>query len=213
MSGVAAGAPRPALLPLVRRVVAHEARVLAGLARWVLRRRDDGGGSAEAFGHARDQAAMMYGMAFVCVVETVALSFLLAPWPVVHAFVLYLDVYTVLMVLGLHACSVTRPHLLTGGPDGVLRLRQSAWFDLAVPLAAIDTVGCELRAPDRSTRVDGVLDLPVGGQTSVTLRLTEPVEVTGFLGRTRRVEVVRFHADAPRELVTRVRRARSGRCG
>ncbi|MFG3493872.1 hypothetical protein [Streptomyces sp. NPDC047928] len=189
----------------VVRLVRHELRLLASLVRWVARRPHGPGPGVEAFGHARDQAALMYGFAFVCVVETVGMSYLLAEWPLVHAVVLLLDVYTVVFVLGLHAASATRPHLLGGG---VLRLRHAAHVDLAVPLDRITAVRHEPLFSH--TKEDGVLNLAVGAQTSVTVELAPPVEVVGLLGRRRPVHTVRFHADDARALLAALRRARTG---
>ncbi|MEU3630894.1 hypothetical protein [Streptomyces fradiae] len=190
-------APEP-----VVRLVRHEAGLLASLVRWVLRRPHGTGGGAEAFGYARDQAALMYAFAFVCVVETAGVYWLLRNVPVVHEVTLVLDVYAALFVLGLHAASVTRPHLLDGR---VLRLRQGCHTDLAVPLGAITAVRREpLHTHERA---DGVLDLTVAAQTSLTLELAEPVEAVGLLGGRRAVRVVRFHADDPRALHAALARA------
>lgn len=153
----------------------------------------------------------MYGFAFVCLVETVGMSYLLADRPLVHTVVLVLDVYTVLFVLGLHAASVTRPHTLTGG---VLRLRQAAHVDVSVPLDRVAAVRQELRFSHE--KAEGELNLAVGSQTSVTVELTEPVDVPRLLGASRPVRLIRFHADDPRALyravdaaLTRVRTAPS----
>ncbi len=189
--------------PVVR-LVGHELGLLASLVRWVGRRRHGVRAGVEGFGHARDQAPLMYGFAFVCVVETVGLFWLLRNVPVVHEVLLVLDVYTVLFVLGLHAASVTRPHLLDGR---VLRLRQGCHMDLAVPLDAVAAVRYEPVFTHR--KGDGELDLVVGGQTSLTLELSSPVTVVGLLGRRREVRVVRCHADEPRALLAALTRART----
>ncbi|MFD6345818.1 hypothetical protein ACFWF9_13985 [Streptomyces roseolus] len=186
----------------VLRLIGHELALMAGLGRWVARRPHGTAGAEGVFPHARDQAALMYGFAFVCLVETVGMSWLLAGLPVVHAVVLVLDVYTVLFVLGLHAASVTRPHVLGGGR---LRARQAAHVDVDVPLERIAAVRRENRFTHEKT--DGELDLAVGSQTSVTLELSEPVDVVGLLGGVRRVSVVRLHADDPQALYEAVREA------
>lgn len=190
--------PEPAL-----RLIAHELRLMASLGRWVARRPDRGGPDTVAtFPHARDQAALMYGFAFVCVVESVGMSYLLASWPVVHAVVLVLDVYTVLFVLGLHAASATRPHLLTGD---TLRVRQAGHVDLRVPLERIAAVRYE---PVFShEKKDGELNLAVGSQTSLTLELDEPVDAPRLLGAPRPVHTVRLHADDARTLYGALRQA------
>ncbi|GHG33241.1 hypothetical protein Shyd_27090 [Streptomyces hydrogenans] len=186
----------------VLRLIGHELRLMASLGRWVARRPHGTGGAAGVFPHARDQAALMYGFAFVCLVETVGMSWLLAGWPVVHAVVLVLDVYTVLFVLGLHAAAVTRPHVLA---DGRLRVRQAAHVDVAVPLERIAAVRRENRFTHE--KADGELNLAVGSQTSVTLELSGPVDVVGLLGRVRPVTTVRLHADDPKALYEAVRDA------
>lgn len=167
----------------------HELLLMASLGLW-LARRTHGTGGGRAFGYAGGQAAMMFGFAFVCAVETVALSVLLADWPVLHAVVLVLDVYTVVFVVALHAASVVRPHVLGGG---VLRVRQAVHVDVRIPLERIASVRRELRMTHE--RADGELDVAVGSRTTVTVELAEPVAHVTFFGRRREVRVVRFHAD------------------
>ncbi|WP_030899066.1 hypothetical protein [Streptomyces sp. NRRL S-474] len=176
---------------VARRLVVHEVRLLVSLVLWVVRR-TRGAGGGRAFGYARGQGAMMAGFAFVCVVETVALSVLLRDWPAVHAVFLFLDVYGVVVVVALHAASVVRPHVLDV-EGGVLRIRRYVHVDLRVPLERIASVRRELRMSHE--RADGELDVEVGSRTTITLALTEPVTHVTFLGRRRDVRVVRFHAD------------------
>ncbi|PPS67883.1 MULTISPECIES: hypothetical protein [Streptomyces] len=185
-------------------LVRHEVRLLASLALWVARR-THGAGSGVAFGYARGQGAVMAGFAFVCFVETVALSVLLRDWPAVHAAFLFLDVYTIVFVVGLHASSVVRPHVLDAA-GGTLRIRRYVHVDLLVPLERIGSVRRELRMTHEPA--DEELDVEVGSQTSVTLELTEPVTHVGFFGRRREVRVVRFHADDAHGLVRALGRAR-----
>ncbi|GAA2233092.1 hypothetical protein [Streptomyces indiaensis] len=185
-------------------LVRHEARLLVSLALWVARR-THGTGGGSAFGYARGQGAMTAGFAFVCVVETVALSVLLRDWPAVHAAFLFLDVYTIVFVVALHASSVVRPHVLDTAA-GTLRIRRYVHVDLCVPLARIRSVRRELRMTHE--RAEGELDVEVGSQTTVTLELTEPVTHVTFLGRRREVRVVRFHTDDPEGLVHALGRAR-----
>ncbi|MFE7587319.1 hypothetical protein ACFU5Y_37835 [Streptomyces gardneri] len=188
----------------VLRLVGHELRLMTSLVRWVARRPHGVGGAVGVFPHARDQAALFYGFAFVCLVESAGMSYLLADWPVVHAVVLVLDVYTVLFVLGLHAASVTRPHVLT---DDALRLRQAAHVDVRVPLDLIASVRRESLFSHEKT--DGELNLAVGSQTSLTIELTEPVDAPRLLGAPRPVRVVRVHADDPKALADALTRART----
>ncbi|GAA3489756.1 hypothetical protein [Streptomyces cremeus] len=185
----------------VRRLVGHELRLWVSLGRWAARRRHGVGPGELAFGHAKAQAALLYGFTFVCVVETVGLHVLLAGVPVVQAVFLVLDVYTVVLVLGLHAAAVTRPHVV--GPDGSLRVRSGAHVDLAIPAGRIDSVRYDLRLNPGQAGPD-VLELAVASQTSVTVALNAPVEAVSLLGRRRPVTTVRFHADDARALVAAV---------
>ncbi|MEU7716508.1 hypothetical protein [Streptomyces tibetensis] len=189
---------------VVRLLVRHEVRVFVSLVLWVARR-THGTGSGRAFGYARGQGAMMAGFAFVCVVETVGVSVLLRDWPAVHAAFLFLDVYTIVFVVGLHASSVVRPHVLDAA-RGTLRVRRYVHVDLLVPLERIGSVRRELRMTHEPA--DGELDVEVGSQTSVTLELTDPLTHVGFLGRRREVRVVRFHADDADGLVRALGQAR-----
>ncbi|WP_189859670.1 hypothetical protein [Streptomyces poonensis] len=184
-------------------LVRHELLLLVSLVRWVARR-PHGAGEGRAFGYARGQGAMMFGFGFVCVVETVAMAVLLRDFPVVHYAFLVVDLYTVLIVVGMYAASVTRPHVLTGT---ALRLRRFAVVDLWVPLASVASVRRELRTTHEKR--DGELDLAVGSQTSVTVELAEPVEHVTFFGRPRPVRLVRFHADDANELVRELTRVRA----
>jgi hypothetical protein len=188
---------------LVRRLAAHELRLLVSIALWTARRQQ-GTQRGRAFGYVRGQGAMMFGFGFVCVLETVALAVLLRPWPVVERPVLVLDLYGVLMVVGMHAASVSRPHVLD---DTALRIRHAAHIDFRVPLDLIASVRRETRYTHEKR--EGELDLAVGSQTTITLELTEPVPHFTFLGRPRDVRLVRFHADEPDVVVRAIREMRT----
>ncbi|MEU3728462.1 hypothetical protein AB0E81_03485 [Streptomyces sp. NPDC033538] len=188
-------------------MIRHELRLLASLWLWAARRTDGAAAGGTVFGYTRGQGAMMAGLGFVCVIETVMMSVLLRDWPTVHLVVLVLDVYAIVFVVGLHAASVVRPHVLD--PDaGTLRVRQAVHFDVRIPLERIASVRRELRTTHE--RTDGELDLAVGAQTSVTVELAEPVAYVTFFGRRREVRVVRLHADDADGLVQAVERARDG---
>ncbi|MFD8417164.1 hypothetical protein ACFV2Q_36420 [Streptomyces sp. NPDC059650] len=205
----ARAAVRAAVPAAVRRLLLHELRALASLARWALRRPPHGVAAGDlAARYTGPQTAMMYGFLFVSVVETVALA-LVIPWPAVHRAVLVLDVYGVLLLLAMHAACVTRPHVVRG--DGTLRIRYGALFDLVVPPDAVAAVRVDRRYPEGrlvTLSEDGVLDLIVGSQTTVTLELTRPLAFTRPLGARARARTVRFHADDPAAVVAAVRGGR-----
>ncbi|MFJ1694253.1 hypothetical protein ACIOHC_03635 [Streptomyces sp. NPDC088252] len=207
----AMGAALRALVPdKARRLVAHEVRGLHSLGLWVLRRRHGVPEGALAVPYTGPQTAMLYGLAFVAVVETVMLA-LLVPWPVVHAVLLVVDVYGVVLVLAFHAACVTRPHVVDA--DGALRIRYGGLFDLRVPADAVAGARVERRYPEGGpvrTEADGVLDLVVGGQTTVTVELDSPLEFVRPLGKRGWARTVRFHADDPGAAVAALTRGRRG---
>ncbi|MEU7401794.1 hypothetical protein [Streptomyces sp. NPDC044948] len=188
-------------------LVRHELELWGSLWLWAARRTHGAAAGGAVFGYARGQGAMMAGFAFVCVVESVMMSVLLRDWPAVHHVMLVLDVYTVVIVIGLHAASVVRPHVLDPAA-GTLRIRRALHVDVRIPLERIASVRRELRTTHEPR--DGELDLAVGSQTSVTVELAEPVAHVSFFGRRREVRVVRCHADDPGTLVRAVERARAG---
>lgn len=205
----ATGALKKLVPAIVRRLIRHEIRALHSLWLWVLRRRHQIPEGALAVPYTGPQTAMMYGMVFVSVIETIALA-LVIPWPAVHRILLVIDVYGIVLILALHAACVVRPHVV--GPDGSLRIRYGSLFDLRVPAATIATARVDRRYPDgRLVRVsaDGVLDLAVGSQTTVTVELTEPVKFVRPLGAQGFARTLRFHADDPREAVAALTRVRT----
>ncbi|MEU6420105.1 hypothetical protein [Streptomyces spiralis] len=149
-----------------------------------------GCGRAQTFGYARARGPVTAGLALVCGIETLTMSVLLRTWPTAHAVMPFLGVCTIVLVVGLHAACVLRPHLLTAD---TLCIRSAAHVDLRVPLEAIASVRREERTTRR--RTDGELDLPVGSRTSLTLELSAAVIHVTLLGRRRAVRVIRFHAE------------------
>ncbi|MFD3556516.1 hypothetical protein ACFWWA_31085 [Streptomyces goshikiensis] len=209
MSGIRAAVRRVVPGP-VRRLLEHEVRAAGALGRWALRRPPHGVGAGDlAAGYTGPQTAMMYGLVFVSVIETVALAVLI-PWPAVHRVLLVLDVYGVLFVLAMHAACVTRPHVVRA--DGSLRIRYGVLFDLTVPADAVASVRVDRRYPEGrlvALSEDGVLDLIVGSQTTVTVELTRLLSFTRPLGARARARTLRFHADDPRALVAALRQPAS----
>ncbi|MCB5910022.1 hypothetical protein [Streptomyces pinistramenti] len=189
----------------IRRLTLNELRAAASLGRWALRSKHGVCPGDLAAGYTGPQTVMLYGLLFVSVIETVGLAVLI-PWPTIHRVALVLDLYGVLLVLALHAACVTRPHVVR--PDGSLRIRYGALFDLAVPPDAVASVRVDRRYPEGrlvTLSDDGVLDLIVGSQTSVTLELNRPLPFTRPLGARGEARTIRFHADDPRALVDALR--------
>ncbi|MGW2281040.1 hypothetical protein [Streptomyces sp. NPDC001770] len=190
----------------VRTLWRHEAALAAGLLRWAARRGPHGVREGDhAVPYASAQAVTLYGLLFVCVVETVAFA-LVIPWPLVHAVMLVLDLWGCWFLLALHASSVVRPHVI--GADGSLRLRYGALLDIRVPADRIASVRLDRRFPDgRPGAVDehGTADLAVGSRTTVTVELTGPLRYARVLGRSAEARVFRFYADDPVSAVAALR--------
>ncbi|WP_315882617.1 hypothetical protein [Streptomyces sp. P17] len=195
---------------LVRKLTAHEVFLSTSFLRWVTRRGPHGVRDGDqAVPYAPGQTAVMFGFFFVCVVETVALAFLI-PWPVVHAVTLVLDIWGCYFVLALHASCVVRPHVI--GPDGSLRLRYGALLDIRIPAGRIASVRQDRKYPESKLGAvdeNGVCDLAVGGQTTVTVELTEPARYIRALGRPAEARTFRFHAEDPASAVAALRSALS----
>ncbi|WP_329116546.1 hypothetical protein [Streptomyces sp. NBC_01465] len=188
------------------RLTLHEFKAFRSLGLWIVRRKDGVGPGDHAIAYTAPQTAMLFGFLFVAVVETVALAFLI-PWPLVHALVLFLDVYTVVQLLGLHAACVTRPHVV--GADGSLRIRYGALFDLRIRPEDVVNARVDRRYPEGShfQLTDEVLDIIVGSQTNVRIDLTTPIPFVRPLGMRGHARVVRFHADDAPALVAALKQA------
>ncbi len=155
--------------------------------------------------YASGQSALMYGFLFVCVVETVALADLI-PWPLLHTITLVLDLWGVYFVIALHASCVVRPHVI--GADGSLRLRYGVLLDIRVPAGQIAAVRVDRRFPESklaAVDANGVAELAVASQVTVTVELREPVVFVRPLGRSARAHSFRFHADDPAPAVAALR--------
>ncbi|MFJ5213255.1 hypothetical protein ACIP98_00900 [Streptomyces sp. NPDC088354] len=192
-----------AMVPVaVRRLVRHELALAASLLLWTARRPRHGvGKGAVPVPYSGAQTATVYGLLFVSVVETVLLA-LVIPWPAVHAVTLVLDLWGCFFVLALHAACVVRPHVVEA--DGSLRVRYGALVDIRVPAGRIAAARVDRRFPGGrlvTLTDDGTADLVVGGQTTVTVELSEPVAFLRPLGAPARARVLRFHADDPRAVV------------
>jgi hypothetical protein len=193
----------------VLRLMIHEFRLYTSTLRWLTGRwRHSVREGDIAVRYASGSAALLLTIAYVSVIETVVLAFLI-PWPLVREITLGLDLWGVYFILGLFASFVVRPHVI--GVDGSLRLRCGALLDIRIPAQDIAAVRAERRtARGRRGAVDddGCADLTQGGQTTVTVELARPVTFTRPLGKQGRARVFRFYAADPATAVA-VLRARA----
>ncbi|SDC88170.1 hypothetical protein SAMN05660690_2752 [Geodermatophilus telluris] len=196
-----AGLPRPVATALL-----HEARIVASLVLFLRRRRHGVPVGAVAIGYERALRPLAVTFLVLAVLELVVVE-VAVPWPAVRAVLLVLGVYTGLVVAGMAAGNVVRPHVLTGT---ALRLRSGTWADVSIPLDRVAHATVRRRvAPDRTVAVeDGVLAMGIGGGTTVDVTLTAPTELT--VGRRREtVSALRFAADDPADAVAAIRAART----
>ncbi|WP_331770118.1 hypothetical protein OG948_41240 (plasmid) [Embleya sp. NBC_00888] len=186
----------------VRRLTAHELFLSTSFLRWATRRGPHGVRDGDLpVAYAPGQTAYVYCFFFVSVVETLALAFLI-PWPVVHAVTLVVDIWGCYFIVALHASCVVRPHVI--GPDGSLRLRYGALLDIHIPADHIASVRLERKFPEgRLATVDdnGVADLAVASQTTITVELTAPVSYRRPLGKPAQARAFRFYAEHPEPAV------------
>ncbi|MGW3201207.1 hypothetical protein ACWDBD_43005 [Streptomyces sp. NPDC001118] len=189
-----------------RKLISHEIALATSFLRWVTRRGPHGVRSGDhPVPYAPGQTATLYGLLFVCIVETVALAYLI-PWPVVHAATLVLDIWGCYFLLALHASCVVRPHVI--GADGSLRLRYGALLDIRIPADHIASVNLDRRFPNGKLAAadeSGVAEVAVGGLTTVTVELTEPVRYVRVLGKHAEARAFRFYADDPVSAVAALR--------
>ncbi|MER6980323.1 hypothetical protein [Streptomyces carpinensis] len=183
----------------LRRLTLHEVRLFTSCCRWLTRRPPHGTGPEDlAVRYAANQSAMIYGFLFVSVVETVALA-LVIPWPLVHTVFLVIDIWGCYFVVALHISCVVRPHVVAA--DGSLRLRYSVLLDIRIPARLIVHARVERRVTSGGglgkLHDDGSLDVSVGGQTTVTVELSEPVRFVRPLGKEAQARVLRLYADDP----------------
>ena len=182
----------------LRRLAVHEVRLFTSFARWALRRGPHGVGQGDlAVRYAAGQTFIVIGLLIASITETVALAFVI-PWPVVRAITLAIDLWGVYFVIALQASCAVRPHVVRA--DGSLLLRYGVLTEIVVPAGQI----ARTRREDRFDRggpakvyPDGSADMGMGGQTMVTVELTEPVRFVRPLGTQAEARVLRFYADDP----------------
>ncbi|MGX1857635.1 hypothetical protein ACWIFB_09395 [Dietzia sp. NPDC055340] len=185
--------------PYLRMIVA-EARTLASLGRWIARRPDVPDG-AVAIGYSRGTLGMPAALAVAALIELVALH-LLIPWPTVRLVLDLLGLYALIMVLGLVAGRIVRPHLLTSDE---LILRSGPHVCARIPLDALAAARHDRRlSPTNAELVSEpgreILALPGPDGTRLTLALARPVTATmpGMPWSSppaREVTEVRLHVD------------------
>lgn len=174
----------------------NERRTVASL--WLLaRRRKDGvAGDAVVVPYAGAQRALLVVFFAVSVVE--AIMFILVDLGVFATVLIHVvDLYALVLMGGLFAANVTRPHVASARE---LRVRYEAFFDLRVPMEYVSAV----RRASANHLGGGLITLEkdefalaLAFQTNVLVELDRSVTVTRPLGKTGSARTLRFYADDP----------------
>lgn len=193
------------------RLIATEARTLASLGRWIVRRPDVPAG-AVTIGYSRGTLGLPIAMVIAALIELVAIH-LLVPWPMVRLVLDLLGVYALIVVLGWLAGRIVRPHLLLGDE---LVLRSGPHVCARVPFNAVASVRRDRRLSPTAAAIetDGgrqSLALPGPDGTSLTVVLARPVEASApgmpwARPEVREVSELRLHVD-DEDLAARLLRA------
>lgn len=186
-------AARTALPGPIATVALHEAKWVHTLLLWVRGRQHGVPPGAVVISYGRDGRAVCIAFLVVSVVELVVVELIL-PWPTVRLVLLLLGVYGALIVLGLIAGPIVRPHVLT---KDSLRLRAGTRADITLPLHSIT------RTSQRRGDADGIFAL--AGTTLVLAadnRTQIQLELDGSRTfrqgrRSGSADSVRFSADDP----------------
>jgi hypothetical protein len=184
-----------------------EGRNFASVWLYLRRRRDGLGGDAVAVPYAGADKSMLFVFLGLFVAET-ALLWLADFGLVVDLVLLVLGIYSALLVFGLHASSVTRPHVVS--PTEV-RIRAGARLDVRIPRDNVVSLRHlrEAHPPGETKTFQGNALLCFTGayETNLVVELASPITVTTMFGNHRTVEVVKCHADDPAAAVRAYRDA------
>lgn len=190
-----------AVLPLpVAKAVGMEFGLFRALWLW-MRRKPDAPAGHEILTYGSEIKPIMWVMVFLVPLEILAVEFLI-PWPLVRTILLILSVYGTVWVLGFIAALSIRPHTVG---NGKVMLRFAHFTQIAIPLELVESVRANRHSGyRRAVQIDdGVLAMPIGDSTTISLKLREPYPVSPKPGKpTQEVREVRFAADKPREAVS-----------
>ncbi|MGZ2359094.1 hypothetical protein LRE75_20695 [Streptomyces sp. 372A] len=182
--------------PLAK-VVGMEFGLFRALWRWVRRKPDVPDGCA-VLAYGGEIRPIMWVMVFLAPLE-IALAEFLVPWAPARIALLVLSAYGVLWLIGFVAALSVRPHVVGGGR---LVLRFAHFVQITVPLDLIESVRTSRHSGyRRAVQIDdGVLAMPIGDSTTLSVTLREPYSVAPKPGQPPQdVREVRFAVDDPGE--------------
>ncbi|MFD8500760.1 hypothetical protein [Amycolatopsis sp. NPDC059657] len=179
-----------------QRYLANESAMIRSIGLWLRGRKsgvEDGG---VAVPYVQPQKPMFIVFAAVTAVET-AMLWLADLGLAIDLVLLVLGIYQVMLMVGLLAGNVTRPHVVS---PRELRVRGGVFFDLRVPAGNIRSLRRQTVNHEGYrfiTVEDDVLVLAVVQETNLIAEFHEPVGYVRPLGKTGTVRAVKFYADEP----------------
>lgn len=174
---------------------------MAGIWLYLRGRKDGITGDAVAVPYGSSGKAIFIVFTVVCAFEA-GLFWLLDFGLFVDLLLLALGVYSALLVFGVYAGTVVRPHVISSRE---VRVRYSSFYDVRIPREDIVSLRWRKESHDPTkakTFGDGTwLGYDNYYETNLVAELREPMTVTRPLGKTESVRVVKFHADDPKAAV------------
>ncbi|KZB83423.1 hypothetical protein AVL48_03520 [Amycolatopsis regifaucium] len=174
---------------------------MAGLWLYLRRRKDGIDGDAVAVPYGSNGKAIFIVFAMVSLVEA-GLFWLIDLGPFADLLLLVLGVYSVLLIFGVYAGTVVRPHVISSRE---VRIRYSSFYDVRIPRENIVSLRHLKESHDpakaKAFRDETWLSHDNYYETNLVVELREPVTVTRPLGKTESVRVVKFTADDPKAAV------------
>lgn len=190
----------------VARFVALEPRIWFCLFRWVFRRRSP---DACTFGYSKGSSVGVFVIAvlFSAPVETLLFE-LLIPWHWLKVLFLILDIYSLIWLLGFAASLAVLPHRMTVRGIHIYYGIGAHGF---LPYATIASVrrqrlmvsgrdGCHVDAERQTASIS------VGGVTTVTLHVRQPVTLRRIFDSTPPIATLHLAVDEPERFVNALER-------
>ncbi|MFI5492407.1 hypothetical protein [Actinoplanes sp. NPDC051859] len=197
---------------LLKRAASMEAAMWRSLFHWARRKPVTLAPDEEAFGYLGVVKPILGVFLVLSVVEIPVLDLIIkhvVPWTPARWIMLAISIWGLLWMLGLLASLKLNPHVV--GNAGI-RVRNGAGPDFVLPWHDVASVSKGYRTMPSSKGVQfeddqgrRVLHIVVGAQTSVDVRLRQPLTLTLPTGESEPVEEVRLYADDPDAFVRKAR--------
>lgn len=192
---------------LLRRAVVMEWRGYQSLWRLAARRPRVPDGAA-AFAYHQPVLPALATIIVVSAIEVVVVDLAVARWPAVRLALLVLGLWGLLLMFGMVAGMLTRPHSV--GPAGI-RARSGSEIDLGLPWEAIESVEVRRRTrqgkePALVTGEDGTrtYHLRIADQTNLLIRLERRTAIRLPHG-TETVDAIALYVENPQVMLEKVR--------